>query len=124
MTAANADFFDLAASRMAYLERRQSVLAQNVANADTPTWRTRDLKPFSETIQRAAVAALRTDPMHLAARTGGASDFAASGERAPDGNAVSLDAQLVKVAETDQSQAMTVDLYKKYLGMFRTALGR
>ena len=46
------------------------------------------------------------------------------GETAPDGNGVRLDVQLAKVADTSATQQLTTDLYMKYLGFFRTALGR
>ena len=45
-------------------------------------------------------------------------------ERSPNGNAVSLDEQAMKVAETDQAHALTVGLHRKYLGLFRATLGR
>jgi flagellar basal-body rod protein FlgB len=45
-------------------------------------------------------------------------------ERSPNGNAVSLDQQAMKVAETDQAHALAVGLHRKYLALFRAALGR
>ena len=41
------DLFRLAGSRMRYLTERQSVVARNIANADTPGYRAQDLTPFS-----------------------------------------------------------------------------
>jgi flagellar basal-body rod protein FlgB len=41
-----------------------------------------------------------------------------------DGNRVSLDDQLMKVSDTEIHQGLTSSLYRKYLGLFRTALGR
>ena len=40
----------LAERRLAWLENRQRVLAQNIANADTPGYQPRDLRPFAETL--------------------------------------------------------------------------
>ena len=45
-------------------------------------------------------------------------------ERTPDGNAVSLDQQAVKMAETDTAHALAINLYRRYAAMYRTALGR
>jgi flagellar basal-body rod protein FlgB len=118
--------FDLAEQRLAWSERRTEVLAQNIANADTPRWRPRDLKPFAAALLQPGVALAQTSPLHLAPPGGGdpAVTQAPRGEQAPDGNAVSVEAELVKLAETDTGHALVTDLYKKYLGMFRTALGR
>ena len=44
--------------------------------------------------------------------------------QSPDGNAVALDEQLVKVADTETTHALVTTIYKKYLGMFSMALGR
>src|ERR1044072_2825096 len=38
--------FSLLSGRMSWLSARQSVLAENVANADTPNYIARDLKPM------------------------------------------------------------------------------
>ena len=46
------------------------------------------------------------------------------GEKAPDGNQVSLDQQMERVAQTDSQHEAVSALYMKYLGMFRTALGK
>ncbi|MFC7544529.1 hypothetical protein ACFQU2_41030 [Siccirubricoccus deserti] len=45
-------------------------------------------------------------------------------ERAPNGNAVSLDREAMRVADTDTAHALATGLHRRWLGMFRTALGR
>jgi len=119
--------FDLADRRLAHIGRRQEVLAQNIANADTPGWQARDIKPFAELLARrgSGMAPARTDPGHLAPLQGtGPRAHAEHGERAPDGNSVALDTQLAKVADTESSHSLVTGLYQKYLAMFRTAAGR
>ena len=117
--------FDLADHRLAHIGRRQEVLAQNIANADTPGWRSRDLKPFAEVLARASSAApWQTQPGHLAPRRGATQGHVQGGERAPDGNSVVLDSELGKIADSDSSHSLVTWLYGKYLGMFRTAAGR
>lgn len=44
--------------------------------------------------------------------------------RGLDGNAVTLDQQLTKVADTETAQALVTTIWKKYMGMFSIALGR
>jgi len=63
-------------TRMQWHQERQLVLAENVANAETPRYRARDLVPpnFASTLQRVSVAMTRTDPGHMEA-VGGSSKF-------------------------------------------------
>lgn len=118
---------DLAEARLRWLDRRQEVLARNISNADTPNYRARDLTPFAAHLARAGASEglARTDPRHLAsngATAGTRPDPAA--EVSPDGNAVSLDEQALKVADTDTAHALAMGLHRRWMGMFRTALGR
>ena len=118
-------FFELAERRLSWLDRRSAMLAQNVANADTPAWRSRDLLPFDSALARTEVGPMRTDPQHLAGNSASVADArTVSGERAPDGNAVRLDVELTKVADTETAHMLVSELWKKYMGLYRTALGR
>jgi flagellar basal-body rod protein FlgB len=125
MDPAQLSLFDLADRRLAWISRRQGVIAENIANADTPKWQARDLPSFASTLGQQAVALERTDPAHLAGQptpvAGGQAQQNA--EAAPDGNSVSLDEQMVKLADSDTAQSLTLGLYRAYLGMFRTVLG-
>jgi len=117
--------FDLADRRLAWIGRRQEMLAQNIANADTPGWKARDIKPFAELLARSpGTAPLLTHPGHLASRRAPPDGRTQNGEHAPDGNSVVLDAELGKVADTETAHSLVTGLYSKYLGMFRIAAGR
>jgi flagellar basal-body rod protein FlgB len=119
---------DLAERRLTWTDRRQAVLARNIANADTPGFKPHDLLPFAAALEVAnTVLPLRTQPNHLQAMTGAATpgDFVdRTHTQSPNGNAVALDEQLVKVADTEATHSLVVTIYKKYLGMFGMALGR
>jgi flagellar basal-body rod protein FlgB len=119
--------FDLAERRLAWADRRQGLLAQNIANTNTPGYRPRDLKPFVAALAgTGAVAPIRTQPNHLAGVSGQteAETEPRPAARAPDGNAVALDDQLIKVASTETTHALVTTIYKKYLALFAMALGR
>jgi flagellar basal-body rod protein FlgB len=120
--------FDLAEKRMAWADQRQQVLAHNIANANTPHWQAHDLVPFAAIMAKAHGDALaQTQAGHMSGVGGGAVGKEAiqkASEQAPDGNSVALDEQLTKVADTETTQELVTNLYKKYIGMFRTALGR
>ena len=126
MDLASIPLLDLAERRLAWASRRETVLAQNVANADTPGWQPRDIAPFSAVLGTASAALARTDPGHLAGTVDPdlLAGTAKPTAREPDGNAVSLDQELTKVADTETTQSLVTAIYKSYLGMFRTALGQ
>ncbi|RAI57252.1 flagellar basal body rod protein FlgB [Roseicella frigidaeris] len=119
---------DLAERRLAWLDARQRVLAQNIANADTPGYRPRDLPDFARLLARqggAGVDMARTDARHLGkAGTDRAVADRHLAEVAPNGNAVSLDVEAMRVADTDNAHALAIGLHRRWLGLFRTALGR
>jgi flagellar basal-body rod protein FlgB len=119
------DVFELAQRRLAWLDRRTAVLAQNVANADTPGWQAKDLPAFSAALGQAGVTPLRTNPMHLAGTV--AEDPTArpiGGESSADGNSVQLDVELSKLSDTENAQALVNNLWQAYVGLFSTALGK
>jgi flagellar basal-body rod protein FlgB len=105
---------------------RQAVIARNLAQADTPGYRSRDLPAFAA-LWREADAPLRaTRPGHL--QGGGramAIEAALSGaEPAPNGNSVSLEAEMVRAAETRAQHDMALAIQRSVSGSLRAALGR
>ncbi|MDH3597136.1 MAG: flagellar basal body rod protein FlgB [Rhodospirillales bacterium] len=126
--------FDALARRMAWLGQREQVLAQNVANADTPDYVPQDLAhgPFARQLARrlAPVEPAATHPDHLrgaegrAERPADSEDQRERFETAPSGNAVVLEEQLIKVAETQMDYQTMTNLYRKHMQMIRMALGR
>ncbi len=118
----------LAERRLGWLDRRQAVLAQNVAHADTPGYRPRDVVSFRQHLAGQLGAPMaRTQPGHLGpsrpAQAGSQPDRAVP-EAAPDGNAVSLDREAVRIAETDTAHALAMAVHRSFTGMFRLTLGR
>ncbi|WP_245185364.1 flagellar basal body rod protein FlgB [Falsiroseomonas frigidaquae] len=115
----------LAERRLAWLEQRQQVLAQNIANADTPGYQPNDLAPFARTLESAAASLTQTSPLHLAAAGNNrAQRDRAAVESSPSGNGVSLDREALKIADTDQAHALALALHRRWAAMYKTALGR
>ena len=126
--------FDLISARAGWLGQRQAVLGQNVANADTPGFRPHDLKPatfeglLGQTRGPAgALEPVLTAPAHMAPTPAAQGPFADervdSYEVTPSGNGVELAEQLQKMAATEQDHQLATSLYRRYVGMVRTALG-
>jgi len=106
---------------------RQVVIAENIAQADTPGYRARDLPEFGQ-IHAQARPMTVTRPGHLESgvqhpplspivdRTAPA--------RAPNGNTVSLEREMVRTAQNRQSHDMALAVYSSTRGILRSALGR
>ncbi len=124
MNPTDVPLFNLLDRRLGWLEARQGVLSQNVANADTPGYVARDLPSFARILSGTSLAPTATSPMHLMPSRSGIPARALAGERAPDGNGVRLDEQLTRIADTDSAHELAATLYRKYLGLFRTAIGK
>jgi flagellar basal-body rod protein FlgB len=115
--------------RMQWHQARQKLLAENVANADTPKFKPNDLVPFSATLGGGAQTGLvRTQPMHLANVDDGTGGLPGKkGEKfetVPSGNAVNLEDEMTKVAENQMEFQTAITLYQRSLGYLRTAVGR
>ena len=122
--------------RMTWLGQRQQVLAQNIANADTPGYGAQDLKEpsFNDLLRGSSTTGAggaklimaSTQPGHI----GGANpakptvEKSADSEKKTSGNTVVLEDQMMKVSKTAMDFQLTTNLYRKHLGMIKTALGR
>ena len=116
--------FAVAERKLGWIDSRQRVLAQNIANADTPGYRAKDISPFSRMVGTPGIQPVLTNPLHLAGLSQSDSlEQGAASERAPDGNSVGLEDQMTKVADDEASQAIVGNLWHSYMGMFMTALG-
>ncbi len=121
-------------TRMTWLNQRQDVLTQNVANADTPGYAAHDLKPvdFSGALRKvnapAAGQLTVTDPRHIAlpATSGGGFENVTTpdSEANPNGNSVSLEQEMIKVSDTQAQFQAATNLYSKAMSMMRTAIGQ
>jgi flagellar basal-body rod protein FlgB len=133
MSVTDLPLFSVLKSRMRWLEERQKVLAENVANADTPHYRTRDLKQLdfnaelNATVQ-AQVRLAATSPGHITAPTGDTTTHAQGPrggfETKPSGNAVVLEEEMMKVAQTQMDHQTATSLYARGLAMLKTAIGK
>ncbi len=115
------------AARLDFLAARTTVIAQNIANADTPNYAAQDVKAPNFKAMAAAASEMRvTDPRHMAARSAmGAQGYdvqqAPDGEASLNGNQVSIETQAMKLSETRQEYALAASIYRKGLSMLRLA---
>ena len=124
--------FQRMSERMGWLGARQQVLAQNIANADTPHFVPHDMKALKFVDHMNEVASItqaRTDPMHMTGTSSAAASIDEQKtkkqyETAPVGNSVVLEEQMVKLADAQHSYQLMTNLYRKHVDMLKMALGR
>lgn len=122
-------------TKMRWHQARQGVLAQNIANADTPGFRPSELRAMNT--QRslrapgiAGVATARTHQSHIMGASMGIQGSAFKTENTkgwemtPAGNAVVLEEQMIKVSANQFEYQMASTLYSRSLGLLKTAIGR
>lgn len=127
------------AQAMRHLSERQRIVAQNVANSDTPGYRARDVAApdFSRLVDATGVGTgapriarpqvnLTSGMSALGASTpsGGAIFDDNTSETKPDGNNVTLEDQLLRMGQIQSDFTALSGIYRKQMGLLRTALGR
>ena len=131
MSISNIPLFSMLRTRMHWHQERQRVLAENVANADTPRFQPRDLAPPALDRIRppaANVGAGQDQSRAYRQRERNAAQFQIQRnggfEARPSGNAVSLEDEMMKVANNQMDYQAATSLYSRGLGLLRTAIGR
>lgn len=146
MNLAEIPVFAMLRNRLGYLSERQKVLAQNVANANTPNYISKDLKPFSfeahvrsqtgPTSQASqssigsiqSISTTQTAHIPLAGQTqrmrmGG--DFKVQPTPGPEvtlnGNSVVLEEEMIKITEARMNYDAAIGFYQKSLNLLRLA---
>jgi len=123
-------------SKLKWHQARQRLLAENVANADTPGYKARDLEApsFATLVERhttvRTTAIQTTHASHIAAAPPGRAGEAfapttgAAWETRPSGNSVSLEEQMMKVTANQADYQAASSLYSRSLALLRIALGQ
>lgn len=123
----NLTIFSTARALASHAATRQSMIAQNVANADTPGYRTRDLASFADTFGAREIGTLRaTRPGHLMADQRVAVLTARSvlrpGAASPNGNNVSLEQEMFAAAEANGDHDRALAVYRSAMTILRTSV--
>lgn len=119
--------------KMRWHQARQGLLAENVANADNPGFRGRDLKQYNfgdrvNMVSSPEVLTRATQPRHFTSSIGASSGFAdqkmANFEVTPRGNGVTLEDEMMKVTTNMMDYQAATNLYQKSVRILRTAMGK
>ncbi len=130
----NIPLFQAMQSKLKYHSERQAVLAQNIANADTPDYLARDIQApdFASMLAgaRSSGAMAMTNNLHMQpgmGKNGGSGTYQQrenTYELNPIGNNVVIEEEVMRVAENQSEYQKVLGIYRKSLEMFRIALGK
>ncbi len=120
------EVLQLAQGLARYGAARQAAIAENVANADTPGYRARDLAPFSEVFRTGGDAMRATRSGHFAG-AGGSAELTARevqrpGAASPDGNTVTLETEMFAAAEAKRDHDRALAIYRSTMSVLRAAV--
>jgi flagellar basal-body rod protein FlgB len=124
--------FQMLRGRLSYLSDRQKLIAENVANADTPGYKPHDLKPFSfqaqvQASQAGASSAMAvTQPGHITppntrSATAAKPVTTKDSETTLDGNSVVLEEEMLKMGQARMEYDAAIGFYQKSLNLIRLA---
>lgn len=128
--------FQALGAKMNYLDQRQKVIAQNIANANTPDYKPKDLEKvdFSSVLSSltgdtSTITPDMTNKMHMSPNAlpmdeAKSQQMKKTYDVMPTGNAVVMEEQTIKSAETMTDYNLMTAIYQKNVSMYRTALGR
>jgi flagellar basal-body rod protein FlgB len=118
-------------TRLEWAQARQRVLAENVANADTPDFKPHDLAPLkfaapneAASASVAAVSLETTEPGHIGGSASPFSEDKGSYQVHPTGNAVNIEEEMMKVAANQMDYEAASAVYTRSLNLLKMALGK
>lgn len=118
--------FGLSSTRADWLSQRQAVVAENVANANTPGYRAKDVSAFTTVMETTKLDLAASRANHLVASAG--REFGVDeGRQTPwdithSGNSVSLEQEMLKAGEISRDYALDTSIAKAFHRMYLTTL--
>lgn len=116
------NLFDLASQQARWLSVRQSAIAGNVANANTPGYGSVDVEPFKRVLQNPSVTMSATQPSHILASTSPARTRVETEQDGiailPSKNTVTLEDQMIKAGEVGRAFELNTSIVKAFHRMY------
>lgn len=116
--------FELASSQARWLELRQSTIAVNVANANTPGFKARDVEPFNKVLDATPVRLAMTSPSHIQVGATETDTRAVAKKDSWDvvhsGNSVSLEQEMSKGGDVSQAYSLNAAIVRSFHRMLLT----
>lgn len=122
--------FNVASALASHAGARQSIIARNIANSETPGFQARDLAAFSDSYEnggtREALRTSRAGHVQMPLQPAGAAlvETVVPGDAAPNGNTVSIETEMMKASEVRLQHDMALSVYRSGIDLLRAGLGR
>lgn len=124
----NLALFQTAGAMAQHAGSRQAVVAQNIANADTPQYQALEMPSFREVVQDHAMGEMRTTRSgHVQSTNAGygrVDAVVSQSEPAPNGNSVSVEDEILKSVDVSREHSRALAIYKHGMTVLRSTLGR
>jgi len=110
------DIMRMAQAWATHAATRQQAITQNVANADTPGYRSRDAIPFADFWAASRDGSLPTrDTILIEPQPASVS---------PNGNSVSIEVEMMRAVEARQQHETALGIYSMARDMLRASIGK
>lgn len=121
--------FKISHAMATHAGKRQALVSQNIANADTPGYHAKDIKPFAEVYAAGAQPGgmMATRSQHLNGTAGVGMDWAISSTETgadPNDNSVSIETEILKGVEVKRQHDRALAIYRSSMNILRTSIGR
>jgi flagellar basal-body rod protein FlgB len=117
--------FGIASQRNTWLSVRQETITSNIAHANTPGYKARDVQPFAEVLQAVRPDMAASNPGHLRDASAYSGGDAVTNEAAwhttESGNSVSIERELVKSGEVNAAFSLNNGVIKAFHRMLLTS---
>ena len=110
--------FDAVSRSNRWLSVRQSTIASNIANANTPGYKALDVEPFEKVLETTRLTMQATQPGHMTDAGARAPAVAASKsepwETSHSGNSVSLEQELINAGDVNRAYRLNTGIAKAF----------
>lgn len=124
------EIFNMAQGLASHSAARQATIARNVANADTPGYRARDMVAFSKSYHNQPSLKMRTTraghvmPGERSQSPHRTIEANRPGAASPNGNNVSIETEMMMAAQVSGQHRLALTVYRTSLSILRSSLGR
>lgn len=117
--------FSLATRHNQYLAARETTIAGNIANSNTPGFKALDLEPFDSTLEQTRLTMAVSRPNHMSPTDSASADVSVTDGSTWDtvhsGNSVSVEQELLKASETKGAFTLNTSLMRSFHRMMMSA---
>lgn len=119
---------DLASRKTAWLAAREAAVAGNIANANTPGYKTKDVASFADVLAKTQLDMSTTGSSHLSPAGAGSLGAEAVADDQNDidvtetGNTVGMEGELTKAGDINREYALTTNIVKSFHAMLMASL--